>query len=219
MILESLTVYNFFPHLAMFCSKECERIAEILFLRHTWESQLNETCQRILGEAAATCNGDFNSLKIVLEDSKLKPKTVFDLDFTMDEDASMYKFNQLLAFLSLIAKPVDKNNEDFALIQNHIILNNLDNEFEKKIAISFMETVCGICDWNCFGIDWHVPLVAGEDHDILKRYDVGMGILLFGSLFNHSCAHNVDRVVVDNKVIFYAKQFIPKGQQLFISYG
>lgn len=204
----------------MFCSEECERIAKILFLRTTWESQLSETCQRILGEAAATCNGDFNSLKILLDDAKLKPKTVFDLDFTMNEAAPLYKFNQLLAFLSLIAKPADKNDK---LIQNHVILNNLDQEFEKKVAINFMQRVSGICAWNCIGIDWHVPLVAGEvrknDDDILRRFDVGTGILLFGSLFNHSCAYNIDRVVVDNKVVFYAKQFIPNGQQLFISYG
>lgn len=204
----------------MFCSKECERIAKILFLRNTWESQLSETCQRILAEAAATCNGDFYVLRTLLEDTKLEPKTVFDLDFTMNEDAPLYKFHQLLAFLSLIAKPADKNDKR---IQDHQILNNLDQVFEKKVAISFMERVCGICDWNGFGIDWHVPLVAGEirnnDVDILRRFDVGMGILPFGSLFNHSCVYNIDRVVVDNKVVFYARQFILKGQQLFISYG
>lgn len=173
--------------------------------------------QRILFEALSICGGSFEKLKQLMDDPKLSKRTVFDFDFS-DPNDRMLKFHQLLAFNSLSLGP---GAEEMEFIEHHPVLAVLPGRKEREIAVRFMQRVFRILEINNLGLDWHSPLKPGyhSDSETSNRMDVGSAVLLFGSLFNHSCIHNVDRIVVDNKTVFYAKCFIPKGQQLFTNYG
>lgn len=202
----------------MFCSNDCMEAASEIFPEFECGSKLGEVCHRMLCKALIICDGSFEKLKQLVENPESSSRTVFDFDFG-DVNDPQYKYHQLLAFNSLIAYATTKNNE---CVEHHPVLRLLDDEEEREIVKNFFHRLVRIIEWNSIGLDWHVPLQHDEapgEGEILKRFDIGAGILLFGSLFNHSCVQNVDRLVVDNKIVFYAKESIPKDQQLFINYG
>jgi len=47
----------------------------------------------------------------------------------------------------------------------------------------------------------------------------GSSVCVFGSLFSHSCNQNIDRVALDNKMVYYVNRPIKAGEQIFIDYG
>lgn len=202
---------------AMFCSTECQRSATQQFFQAELDSNMRDINQRILYEALAICDGSFEKLKRLFTCPKLA-KTIFDFDLSDPADP-LYRYHQLQAFLSLFPNPVF---DEMEFIEDHPVLNLLKNDEEREVAINFMQTTFRILEFNSMGLNWHTPQKTDHEdgnEEVLRRIEVGSGTLLFGSLLNHSCAHNIDRIMLDNKVVFYARKPIEEGQQLFISYG
>jgi hypothetical protein len=70
---------------------------------------------------------------------------------------------------------------------------------------------------------WSLQSKELEDQDDLKNPSVyqqllGNGCYLFCSLLNHSCAPNIKRLNVEDKIVLIVSRPISKGEQLFDSY-
>lgn len=202
---------------AMFCSSLC---AEAGMTFHQAEVTLRciDFTQRILLEALSICNGSFDKLLTLIDDPTLSSKTIFDFDWN-DTENIKNRMHGLLAFNSLQLGPI---SDDLDYCQTHPVLALFKSEREKDIGKAFMVRIARILTVNCYCLDWMAP--QGESDGSLflsstNRMEVGSSILIFGSLFNHSCAPNIDRTLVDNKFVFVVRRPIWKGEQLFISYG
>lgn len=182
------------------------------------QAEVNLRCidftQRILLEALNICDGSFDKLLSLTKDPTTASQTVFDFDWN-DNKNIKNRLHGLLAFNSLQLGPI---NDELSFIEIHPVLNLFDSEKEKEIAKAFMTRIARILSVNCYSMDWFVPK---KRSDVLStnKMKVGSAILIFGSLFNHSCAPNIDRMIVDNKFVFIVRRAIKEGEQLFISYG
>lgn len=202
----------------MFCSTQCEEEATKNF--HAAEITLRcvDFTQRILLEALAICDGSFDKLSTLVTDPLKSSSTVYDFDWNETENVKN-KMHGLLAFNSLQLGPV---NDELDYVETHPVLNLLKSEREREIAKAFMTRIARILTVNCYSLDWWSPKNANEDSSDLttsNKMKVGSSILIFGSLFNHSCAPNIDRMIVDNKFVFIVRRPIKAGEQCFISYG
>lgn len=207
-----------FWNLGMFCSQQCLEQGTANF--HSTEISLRcvDFTQRILLEALAICDGSFDKLSSLTTDPSTSASTVFDFDWG-DSSSTKNQMHGLLAFNALQLGPV---NEDLAFVENHPVLEIFKTQREKEIAKAFMTRIARILAVNCYSLDWWSPIRADEDLSGLltsNKMKVGSAILIFGSLFNHSCAPNIDRMIVDNKFVFIVRRPIKAGEQCFISYG
>ncbi len=207
-----------FNPIAMFCSEECIDVATNTFFHADYKLKMHDIKQRMLIESLAICGGSFNKLKQLMDATDLRKQTVFDFDLTNPNDP-LYKYNLLTTIMSL-SQIATVSNEVVRYLSHHPILDWINDEADKEIAKRFLLRCFRILTVNSFGIEFVVP---ARPRDITKNSIitklVGDAICLFGSLMNHSCSPNVDRIIVDNKFVFFVRRPISKGQQLFISYG
>lgn len=201
----------------MFCSQQCLEEASKNF--HEAEVRLRciDFTQKILLEALSICSGSFDKLQTLIDDPALGSKTVFDYDWNLASNAKN-KMHGLIAMNSLQLGPI---SDELRYVDDHPVLNLFESAREKQIGRNFMSRVGRILTVNCYSLDWRTPKQA-DDESALERattMKVGSALLIFGSLFNHSCAPNIDRMIVDNSFVFIVRRPIRKGEQLFISYG
>jgi hypothetical protein len=168
-------------------------------------------------EALNICDGSFDKLQTLIDDPALGSKTVYDYDWNFASNAKNM-MHGLIAFNSLQLGPI---NDELSYVETHPVLNLYESEREKEIAKAFMLRVARIITVNCYSLDWRTPQQADDENsfEASGKRKIGSAILIFGSLFNHSCAPNIDRMIVDNKFVFIVRRPIHKGEQLFISYG
>lgn len=202
----------------MFCSKQCKETATSTFLQAENDSKSHDIKQRMLFEALAICGGSFDALKQLMDDTELSRKTIFDFDLSDPKDP-MYRHHLLESITSLSMIPVVKD-DIVRYMKRHPALDLLTSEKDKKIAHDFLLHAYKILTVNSFGIEWVIP-ARPKDYNraSVNTMLAGDGLCPFGSLMNHSCSPNVDRLVVDNKFVFYVRRPIKKGQQLFTCYG
>lgn len=201
----------------MFCSEHCIKEGTESF--HQVEVQLRciDFTQRMLMEALQICDGNFDKLLSFTEDPKMCSQTIFDFDWSNVGNVKN-KMHGLLAFNSLQLGPL---SDDFDYLDTHPVLELFKSDREKEIAKSFMVRAARILAVNCYSLDWWTPKRECDESSLMSRHKmkVGSALLIFGSLFNHSCAPSIDRMIVDNKFVFIVRRPISKGEQLFISYG
>lgn len=193
--------------------------AEDVYLKAEEALYYTEFNQRILLRALAICGGSFANLQQMIDDPELSNKTVFDFDLSNPEDPN-YMYHLLAAFNGLQMRPL--TNDDMEIMESHPVLKLLRSKEEKEAAKSFMLRSKRIIVQNSFRLDWMKPKMSADNKFLETSNEtvyIGAGVFLFGSLFSHSCAPNIDRILVDNKVIFSIRRPVAKGQQLFISYG
>lgn len=179
---------------------------------------MHDIKQRMLFEALAVCGGSFAKLKELMEDKELSNKTIFDFDLSNPKDP-LYRYNLLLTVNSL-AQVASVSDEVLRYLSIHPVLDTIENESDKEIAKEFLKRCFRILTVNSFGIEWVIPAKPRDrDKDSINTKLAGDGLCQFGSLLNHSCSPNIDRVFVDNKFVFYVRRPILKGQQLFTCYG
>lgn len=202
--------------LGMFCSQDCMQEATKTFHQAEVILRCIDFTQRILLETLSICDGSFDKLLSLTEDPAMTTKTIFDFDWN-DEKNVKNKLHGLLAFNSLQLGPI---SDELSYVETHPVLNLFNDEREKGIAKAFMTRVARILTVNCYSLDWWVPK-RQEDSFLSSsnKMKIGSAMLIFGSLFNHSCAPNIDRMFVDNKFVFIVRRPINEGEQLFISYG
>lgn len=202
----------------MFCSKECKETATKTFLQAENDTKLHDIKQRMLFEALAICDGSFEKLKQLMTDTELSRKTIFDFDLNEPSDP-MYRYNLLLTLNSLSMIPNVKK-DIVRYLERHPALDLLTNRQDREIAKDFLLHSFKILTVNSFGVEWVIPAKPKDcNKDSINTLLAGDGLCAFGSLMNHSCYPNVDRLVVDNKFVFYVRRPIKKGQQLFTCYG
>lgn len=171
----------------------------------------------MLLEALQICDGSFDKLLTLVEDPSMASKTIFDFDWN-DSESTKNRMHSLLAFNSLQLGPL---SDDYSHIDTHPVLDLFKSDHEKNVAKSFMLRIARILAVNCYSLDWWTPRHEDADSFLLSsdKMKVGSALLIFGSMFNHSCAPNIDRMIVDNKFVFLVRRPISVGEQLFISYG
>lgn len=188
------------------------------FLQAENDSKVHDIKQRMLFEALAICGGSFDKLKQLMVDPELSAKSIFDFDFS-DENDPNYRYNMMLAVNSLAQVEVVKR-EIIKYMDRHPALDLFKNQEDQETAKAFMIRSFRILTVNSFGVEWVIPSKP-KDRDIesVNTRLAGDGICAFASLMNHSCIPNIDRLVVDNKFVFYVRRPIKMGQQLFTCYG
>lgn len=202
----------------MFCSKECIDVATKTFVHAENKQKMHDIKQRMLFEALAICDGSFSKLEQLLDATELGKQTVFDFDSSNPNDP-LYKYNSLMSILSL-SQIATVSKEVVTYLSHHPVLDSIANEADKEIAKRFLLRAFRILTVNSFGIEWVVPARPRDfTKDTIITKMAGDAICLFGSLMNHSCTPNVDRIFVDNKFVFFVRRPIHRKQQLFISYG
>lgn len=171
----------------------------------------------MLLESLQICNGSFDKLQSLIDDPQMASQTIFDFDWN-DRENVKYRMHGLLAFNALQLGPI---SDELAYIETHPVLDLFKSQREKEIAKGFMLRAARILAVNCYSLDWWTPQSEHEDSSYLttSKMKVGSALLIFGSLFNHSCAPNIDRMIVDNKFVFVVRRPIVADEQLFISYG
>lgn len=202
----------------MFCSQTCKNIAKENFHKTEVSLRCIEFTQKILLETLTICDGSFEKLATLNDDPSLSSQTFFDFDWSDNENVKN-KVHGLLAFNALQLGPV---TDELSYVENHPILETFKTDREKEIAKEFMVRVARILSVNCYSIDWLTPKKIDDESSVLEcptKMKIGSAILIFGSLFNHSCAPNIDRMFVEDKFVFVVRRPIKRGDQLFISYG
>lgn len=171
----------------------------------------------MLLEALQICDGSFDKLQSFVDDPKTASQTIFDFNWS-DTESMKYRMHALLAFNALQLGPI---SDDLAHIDTHPVLDLFKSEREREIAKGFMVRAARILAVNCYSLDWWTPRSENEDSSLLasNKMKIGSALLILGSLFNHSCAPNIDRMIVENKFVFVVRRPIVAGEQLFISYG
>lgn len=202
----------------MFCSKECIDVATKTFVHAENQLKMHDIKQRMLFEALAICGGSFTKLKQLMDATDLTQNTVFDFDLSNPKDP-LYKYNLLMSIMSL-SQVATVSKEVVSYLSHHPVLDSINDEADKEIAKVFLLRCFRILTVNSFGVEWVVPARPRDyTKDTIITKQAGDAVCPFGSLLNHSCTPNVDRIFVDNKFVFFVRRPIYKGQQLFISYG
>lgn len=202
----------------MFCSAQCIEKATRIFLQAENDSKMHDIKMQMFFESLAICGGDFEKLDQLMSDPELSNKTIFDFDLNDPEDAG-YDWKLLTSINSLV-KVSKASNEVERYLANHPVLDLLKNQRERDIATKFLIRAYRILTVNSFGIEWVIPSRPGDRYrESINTKLAGDGLCQFGSLLNHSCTPNVDRVFVDNKFVFFVRRPVLKGQQLFTCYG
>lgn len=194
----------------MFCSKACmtagSRFHKLechdVELRTDEESSIFQMNHRVVFEAI----GIFPKIEKLQKffDEHSQPKTVFDFNLAKG-DENIREKNLLLAVNSLQRNEIPDGMEP--LMEQHVeLLQSITkNRKLQEFLDYFMRKQLEIIITNTFGIGR-----SGQE--------IGSGIFPLASLFNHSCAPNITRVTVDNKLVFVAMRPIVKNQQLFVCY-
>lgn len=166
------------------------------------ENDIFEVPRRMFFEAM----GIFKKLSKLEEfiDGHSEVRTIFDFDLSeMDAKQKQKTLLQVVNSLQqnkLPEKMKPKMDKNVQLVQS--ITKNPKN---RKFIDRFLRQQMEITITNSFGIS---P----------RGQCIGSGIFPLSSLLNHSCAPNVVRIAVDNKLAFVVSRPIEKNAQLFISY-
>lgn len=132
-------------------------------------------------------------------------KTIFDFNLTKADDKQKEK-NLLQAVNSLQGNKIPEGINSYMDGHVNIMKSITKNQKHQNFLDEFMRKQMEIIVTNSFG------LVDKNGNEI------GSGIFPLSSFFNHSCAPNVSRITVDNKLVFIVTRPIEKNQQLLVCY-
>lgn len=203
----------------LYCSKACKEKAVKIYNLEKFRLREMDDVQRSLYEALDMCEGSYKKLEQLLDDPELAKKTIFDFKWKNMEEKQR-KFLSLVAINGLVGSPEGSRFKEQDKC-SHVLLDSLNDKEHKRIAMRFMQRLKIISTLNAIGLDGHAFDIENPEKklEIFETKSAGTGILIFGSLLNHSCDHNVNRMTVGSKVVFYANRSIAKGEQLFVNYG
>lgn len=162
-----------------------------------------EVAHRVVFEAL----GVFGKIENLIEffEVHAEPKSVFDFDFSKVDDLQREK-NLLQVINSFQRNPIP--DDMITTVDKHVELMQsiTTNPNHQRFLAEFMKKQLEIIITNSFGL-------ASEEFGV-----IGSGIFAFSSFFNHSCAPNITRIVVENKLAFVVTRPVEKDQQLFVCY-
>ena len=144
--------------------------------------------------------GDEQFMKFVKDyEVSTDKKTIFNFDLSKAKSKG-FKKNMLECILGL----------NYRLVSG-----------SSKVAVSdgmkiYMNHLAGIIDLNALGVQYLDMMADNLTSPGLKLH--GSAVLAFGSLLNHSCDPNIQRISIDGKVVFIVCKSIKSNSQLFINY-
>lgn len=204
----------------MFCSGKCLSDAKKAF--HIYECPINDTLltsgvmqmsMRIFFQSLAMFNGSIEDLEKFFYKHEVRSASVFDFD-TMDSDDAIGARNNLISLLCLCRNATDNatdSPEKFFKI--HPKLSHLWDSNESFIRKFILRTLQA-GDSNFHGISgWSVKKFSNEMPQM-----IGIGCYPFMSLINHSCAPNINRIYVDDKMFLLVERPVKEGEQIFDCY-
>lgn len=196
---------------AMFCSRDCMSLAarfhnfecQAVDLDIELENTIYQVAHRVVFEALGLFGRIEELQKFVSESST--DKTIFD--FNLAEATGEQKEKILLQSISALQRN-SVPDQMKPMLSRHIDLMKsiTKNKKNQDFLGEFMRKQFEIIITNSFGLTSY------------QNGDVGSGIFALSSYFNHSCAPNITRVTIDNKLAFVVARPVSKGQQLFVCY-
>lgn len=138
-------------------------------------------------------------------DEHSEAKTVFDFDLAKADD--MQRAKSLLQAVNSLQR--NKIPEEMTpMMDRHVELMKsiTKNPKNQRFLDGFMRKQMEIIITNTFAM-------SSKDEGV-----TGTGIFALSSFFNHSCAPNLVRIKVDNKLAFVVSRPIEKNKQLFVCY-
>lgn len=202
----------------MFCSQQCLQSAQEAF--HYYEcpiidvllkSGIMQMACRVFFQALSIFKGTIEDLQAFLTEFNNPKASVYDFDFskTFEEDK-----NFLISLFCLTRSGnICENDSPERIFRDHPQLAKEWKTHEVFIR-SFILTVLQVGDSNFHGIcGWSLKKYENQTPQM-----IGIGCYPFISLVNHSCAPNVNRIYVEDKMLLLVERPIKKGEQLFDCY-
>lgn len=188
---------------------ECHIIEKLL------KSGIMQMAMRIFFQALSIFDGSMDQLQRFLEDSKNHSTSIYDFDLSINDDQELSKGKSFLLSLFCLThgNKVFSSDSPENFMKDHPELAKIWNLHEKYIRKLFLR-ILQIGDSNFHGIcGWSMKKYENQFPQM-----IGIGCYPFISLVNHSCAPNVNRIYVDDKMILLVERPIKKGEQLFDCY-
>lgn len=167
------------------------------------ENEIFEIAHRVVFEDLGIF-GTIEKLQKFVE-AHSEVKTVFDFNL-LKGDENLKERNLLHVVNSLQRNKIPEKLQP--MMEKHVQLMKsiTKNPKHQKFLDEYMRKQMEIVITNSFGM-------TNSDGEI-----IGSGIFPLSSLFNHSCAPNIMRITVDNKLVFITSRPIEKNQQLLVCY-
>lgn len=199
----------------MFCNDECMQAAQSSFhlyecsiINSLMKSGIMQMALRTFFQALSMFEGSIADLrKFLLENDK--NFSVYDFDFLVVDSKSF-----LLSLYSLSkSQKVCEQDSPELLLRDHPLLSEAWKSHESFIR-EFILRILQIGDSNFHGIcGWSLKKYENQSPQM-----IGIGCYPFISLVNHSCAPNINRIYVEDKMLLLVERPIRKGEQLFDCY-
>lgn len=204
----------------MFCSEKCSLLSMNSF--HIFECPINDLllksgimqmAMRVFFQALAMFGGSIDNLEQFLMENEKPGTSVYDFDLSEANEEFIAKSNLLSLFHLARNQSVCPNDSPENFLKHHPLLSSQWQSHESFIR-SFIQRVLQVGDSNFHGIcGWSFKKYENQIPQM-----IGIGCYPFISLVNHSCAPNVNRIYVDNKMLLLVERPIKKGEQLFDCY-
>ena len=202
----------------MFCSQVCLKSAQEAF--HYYEcpiidvllkSGILQMACRIFFQALSIFQGSIDNLEKVLTEYQNPQASVYDFDFSKKSDEDK---NFLIALFCLTrSDKICEGDSPEKIFVNHPQLKECWKSHEIFIR-SFILGALQIGECNFHGIcGW-----SRKKYENQFPQMIGIGCYPFISLLNHSCAPNVNRIYIEDKMLLMVERPIKKDEQLFDSY-
>lgn len=205
----------------MFCSEkcQCEALAsfhnfECLISAHLLKSGIMQMAMRVFFQALNIFDGLIEDIERFLESKVTSSVSYYDFDFSSWSDSNVMDKNHLTILYCLSkSNRYDESDSPRILLMRHPILAEIWNNHEAFIT-KFFQRILQIGDSNFHGISGWSQNTLHENSPKM----IGIGCYPFISLVNHSCAPNVNRIYVENKMFLLVERPIKAGEQLFDCY-
>jgi SET and MYND domain-containing protein 4 len=209
---------NFFLISAMFCDEICLKSAneayhkyECPIIEKLLKSGIMQMAMRTFFQALSMFKGSIEQLQKFLTEYKNPRASVYDFDFS--ENSSKDKNFLISLFCLTRSDKICETDSPEKLFIDHPMFRDSWEKHEIFIR-SFILRVLQIGDSNFHGVcGW-----SRKKYENQHPQMIGIAVYPFISLVNHSCAPNVNRIYVEDKMLLLVERPIKKGEQLFDCY-
>lgn len=209
----------------MYCSSECMTSArrrhhqiECEIIDELLTSGIMHIVVKMFLEGLALFDDDIHEMEMFLSQHQRLSITIFDYENVKDNRKNQFLATVALATNSSRQPPLDDYENLFQKTARLRAMWTSHEKFIRQLLSKLIDVgafyVHGIGGWSLkdFSAD-------GEPkNQSCYQQLIGNGCYLFSSLLNHSCAPNIKRLNVDDKVVIIVSRTIAKGEQLFDSY-
>jgi hypothetical protein len=205
---------------AMFCSEECMDYAmksyhnyECGIIEILLKTGIMQMAMRVFFQALNMFDGSVEDLQNFLTNFENSSTSVYDFDFSKSNRDTAAKQYLLSAFCLARSEKSSMIESPEVMFRINTQLLDIWNQYSEFIEF-FIARAIQLYDCNFHGIcGWSIQ----KSYNIEPQM-IGVGCYTFASLINHSCAPNINRCYVYDKVVIMVDKPIKKGEQIFDCY-